>query len=208
MPFPLLIPSFFFSAWLLMVFWGMVAPDIGVGTVGYPNAMLATIGLWLVVFPLVRKKGNKVGSGGKFSIGNQIGEEIKMGFGKKSSEKASRDTQTLNDDDVDITSSFSGISRRVTSQNFRGGNVVTNFGGVQLDMKEAALANNQAELEVRAFIGGIEVTVPRGWNVEANVSTTLGGVSDERENPISDTADAPRLVIKGSATLGGLSIKN
>lgn len=51
------IPSagagFFFSAWLAMVFWGIVAPDVGLATIDYPKAMVVTIGQWLVVAPLV-----------------------------------------------------------------------------------------------------------------------------------------------------------
>ncbi len=53
----LAIPSagvgFFFSAWLAMVFWGIVAPDVGLATIGYSKAMVVTIGQWLVVAPLV-----------------------------------------------------------------------------------------------------------------------------------------------------------
>lgn len=206
MPFPLLIPTFFFSSWLLMIFSGMVSPDVGVATVGYTKAMLVTIGLWLVVFPLVRKGKDK--GRGKFDFKGQIGDEIKQGFSSKSSSKTNSNTQTLADDEVDITSSFSGISRRLTSQNFRGGNVNTNFGGVQLDMTEVALAGNEAKLTVRAFVGGVEVTVPEGWDVQTDVSTTVGGVSDERTNGGSHEVGAPKLVITGSATLGGLSIKD
>jgi len=45
--------GFFFSAFLLMIFWGIVAPDLGVATIGYKMAMLITIAAWLVVAPLV-----------------------------------------------------------------------------------------------------------------------------------------------------------
>ncbi len=43
---------FFFSAWLLMIFWGIFAGDLGVPTVSYVKAMGLTIGLWLVVASL------------------------------------------------------------------------------------------------------------------------------------------------------------
>jgi hypothetical protein len=36
-----------------MIFWGIVAPDVGMKTIGYPTAMVVTIGLWLVVGPLL-----------------------------------------------------------------------------------------------------------------------------------------------------------
>jgi len=44
--------GFFFSAFLLMIFWGIIAPDFGIETIGYKMAMLMTIALWLVVAPL------------------------------------------------------------------------------------------------------------------------------------------------------------
>ena len=67
MPFPLLVPAFFFASWILMMFWGMVSPGLGIPTVGYPTAMLITIGLWLAVFPLARSKGGG-GMGGPANL--------------------------------------------------------------------------------------------------------------------------------------------
>ena len=37
--------GFFFSAWLTMVFWGVIGPDAGLKTIDYPMAMLVTIAL-------------------------------------------------------------------------------------------------------------------------------------------------------------------
>ncbi len=42
---------FFVSAWLLMLFAGIVAEDVGNRPFGYTTAMVATIGLWLVIAP-------------------------------------------------------------------------------------------------------------------------------------------------------------
>ncbi len=44
--------GFFFSAFLTMIFWGIIAPDFGLETISYTRAMLITIALWLVVAPL------------------------------------------------------------------------------------------------------------------------------------------------------------
>ncbi len=45
--------SFFISAWLLMLFWGILAPDVGVKTISYWQAVLTTLALWIVVAPLI-----------------------------------------------------------------------------------------------------------------------------------------------------------
>jgi len=46
-------PLFFVSAWLLMIFGGILAPDLGTRPFGYLSAMVATIGVWLVVAPAI-----------------------------------------------------------------------------------------------------------------------------------------------------------
>jgi hypothetical protein len=35
-----------------MIFWGIIAPDVGIHTISYTQAMLVTIAIWLVVAPL------------------------------------------------------------------------------------------------------------------------------------------------------------
>ena len=46
-------PLFFVSAWLLMIFAGIVAADVGIRPFGYLTSMLVTIGLWLTLAPAV-----------------------------------------------------------------------------------------------------------------------------------------------------------
>ena len=46
------IPGFFLSALILMLLWGVIAPDFGISKIDYPMAMLITITLWLAVAPL------------------------------------------------------------------------------------------------------------------------------------------------------------
>ena len=45
--------GFFFSSFLTMIFWGIIAPHFGIETIGYTMAMLITIAIWLVVAPLM-----------------------------------------------------------------------------------------------------------------------------------------------------------
>jgi hypothetical protein len=46
-------PLFFVSAWLLMLFAGIVSPDVGIKPFGYVTSMVLTIGLWLVMAPAI-----------------------------------------------------------------------------------------------------------------------------------------------------------
>lgn len=49
---PTAVGGFFFSSFLTMLFWGILAPWFGADTIGYPGAMVVTIALWLVIAPL------------------------------------------------------------------------------------------------------------------------------------------------------------
>jgi hypothetical protein len=44
---------FFVSAWLMMIFAGILSDDVGIKPFGYGTALLATIALWLVIAPAV-----------------------------------------------------------------------------------------------------------------------------------------------------------
>jgi hypothetical protein len=46
-------PAFFVSSWLLMIFAGITATDVGIRPFGYITSMVVTIGLWLVLAPAV-----------------------------------------------------------------------------------------------------------------------------------------------------------
>lgn len=54
-------PLFFVSAWLLMLFAGIVGTDVGIRPFGYLTAMVVTIGLWLAVAPAIGAVGRAPG---------------------------------------------------------------------------------------------------------------------------------------------------
>jgi hypothetical protein len=54
-------PMFFVSAWLLMLFAGIVGTDVGIRPFGYLTSMVVTIGLWLVLAPAIGAAGRAPG---------------------------------------------------------------------------------------------------------------------------------------------------
>jgi hypothetical protein len=54
-------PMFFMSAWLLMVFAGIVGTDVGIRPFGYLTSMVVTIGLWLTLAPAIGAVGRAAG---------------------------------------------------------------------------------------------------------------------------------------------------
>ncbi len=54
-------PLFLASAWILMIFAGMVDADVGIRPFGYVTSMLVTIGLWLTLAPAIGAVGHVPG---------------------------------------------------------------------------------------------------------------------------------------------------
>jgi predicted membrane protein len=100
-----------------------------------------------------------------------------------------------------------GFDRRVTSQEFRGGDIGAFCGGWEIDLTKAKLAGREARLDVFAWWGGGEIRVPEEWNVVARVLPVLGGTSDKTRHPPPGT-EAGTLVVTGTVVMGGVEIKN
>jgi hypothetical protein len=98
-----------------------------------------------------------------------------------------------------------GVGRKINSQAFTGGEATALLGGVKIDLHEAAIAADEAVIDVFAFWGGIELSVPEGWAVINRVVAVLGG-ADDRTRPAT-APDAKRLVIRGLCVMGGVEIK-
>lgn len=116
------------------------------------------------------------------------------------------DSSTLaHGDRINIDASFSAINQQNDSRSFKGGRIDVTFGGVELDLRQAVMDGPEAVLEISARFSGVELRVPREWQVVVDISPTLGGVDDKTVPPMNPTQ---RLVLRGDAMFGGVEIKN
>lgn len=102
---------------------------------------------------------------------------------------------------------FSGGKRRVKG-NFKGGRLECIFGGFEIDMRQATMLAEAAELEINAIFGGAEIRVPEGWEVMMQGTGIFGGFSDETAHPDQAYPNPKRLILKGAAIFGGVNVKN
>ena len=99
-----------------------------------------------------------------------------------------------------------GLERASDSDDFRGADLVAIMGGCELDLRQATITGDEAVVDVMAFMGGIEIYVPKSWAIEAKVLPLMGGVGDETR--LDKSGPTKRLVIRGLALMGGVEIKN
>lgn len=106
---------------------------------------------------------------------------------------------------------FGGVERRISTTNFAGGSASATFGGVELDFRSSDIEGQEAVVLVEAIFGGIEFIVPERWTVVYEGQSIFGGYSDETRPPLPDVPGAPprkRLILRGRAVFGGISVKN
>ena len=109
-------------------------------------------------------------------------------------------------DRVNSFNVFSGSEIASHSKQFQGGNITAVFGGAEVDLRDTLPAPG-AELDVFAAFGGVEVTVPQGWNVITRGLPLFGGIENATaKDPVP--ADAPTLAVNATVLFGGLEIKH
>jgi predicted membrane protein len=99
-----------------------------------------------------------------------------------------------------------GFERRVTSHEFRGGEITAFMGGGKLDLRDAVPVGGQAVINLFAMMGGFEIVVPETWRVVSEVTPFMGGIEDKSRT--SANPSAPTLVLRGFVMMGGVTLKN
>lgn len=102
---------------------------------------------------------------------------------------------------------FCGIQKRVLSKNFYGGKISTYFGGTDIDLSQADIAET-AYLDVDVAFGGVKLIVPPHWDLKIDVTNIFAGIEDKRMYPQTSIDSSKVMVIKGSIIFGGLEIKS
>ena len=111
---------------------------------------------------------------------------------------------------VNALAMLGGASRVNSSADFRGGDLVAFMGGCEVDLRPARISSGPAVIDAFAFWGGVEIRVPRDWEVVVKGIPLLGGFEDATHPESEDSEDtgAQQLVVKGFAIMGGVEVKN
>jgi hypothetical protein len=78
------------------------------------------------------------------------------------------------------------------------------IGGLELDLTEAVIENDEPVIEAWQVIGGMEIKVPEGIEVEVEGLIVLGGT--ENESPGRHVAGGPRVRVRHFALIGGTEV--
>ncbi len=105
---------------------------------------------------------------------------------------------------IEVTAILGGFERRVTSPDFRGGEVTAVMGGCSLDLRACAL-HGEAVINVFAAMGGITLKCPPDWTVILQGTPIMGGFEEKTVRPPDDSK---RLIVRGYAIMGAVDVRN
>lgn len=102
---------------------------------------------------------------------------------------------------------FTGKEIKYDEEPFEKDSIAATFSGVEVDFREATMANKSSVLDIFGRFSGIEIVVPEHWHVEADGVQVSSGINnntfDNSENEV-----APVLNINYDLKFSGLNIKN
>jgi len=156
--------------------------------------------LWPLILVLI---------GASILWGHRLGPQIQPpAIGNANNPLGSSNENVVSDPESYMTgvAILGGYNRSNNSKDFRGGDLTAVLGGCEVDLRTADISGSEAVIHVLAFWGGIKLRIPSSWRVSLQGVPILGGFDDKSILP-SDT-NAKRLVIKGSAIMGGVEITN
>jgi predicted membrane protein len=120
------------------------------------------------------------------------------------------DTET-----IDITAILGGGDYNYASSSMKGGRVFALMGGAKIDLREANFSGDSMVIDIFTLMGGVEILVPKRWQVNVQGVPILGGIDNKTESPkpvdtqgTAASTGIKHLIVKGTAVMGGIEVKN
>jgi len=123
-----------------------------------------------------------------------------------SKRKSPKQTSDIPDENiVSFGVNFGHHSKEVNSQELEKADICAKFGALEAYFNDAKLNSNGAEINFDVSFAGVEVYVPRIWNLVNNINTSFGSV-EERKKKRKETSDYPTVILTGNVNFGSVEI--
>jgi len=114
-------------------------------------------------------------------------------------------TEGNKDNNPYVSVNFSAVSRSLNADSLETVRLSCNFGALEIFFNQVELSPNGANAFINCSFGGIQLFIPRHWQVIDKMSCTLAGV--DIKSFAAPAENAPRLTLNGSVSLGGIEVK-
>ena len=114
------------------------------------------------------------------------------------------DSSSVDGEVVDISTSFSGCTKYITSQTLKEVNIRSKCAGLEVYFDNADLAADKAVVNLDVTCGGVELYIPRSWCVISEADCVIGGVDTSGDKHADK--DSKTLILRGRVRASGVDI--
>ncbi|MCI9151609.1 MAG: hypothetical protein HFI42_14170 [Lachnospiraceae bacterium] len=100
-------------------------------------------------------------------------------------------------------SNFGSAIKYVNSTDFQYASLECSFGGMKVYFDNAVITGASATVDLDVSFAGVELYVPKEWNVVNNVKVCCAGIDEKGRNMSTGT---PSLVLTGELNFGGVTV--
>jgi hypothetical protein len=111
------------------------------------------------------------------------------------------------EDHLDLVAVFAGNKKIIVSKNFKGGSLVSAFGGNEINLLNADFTG-EIRIEVVQFFGGTKIVVPSNWIIKSEIVSVFGGLDDKRSNLTISGPEDKVVTIEGVSVFAGIDIRS
>jgi len=104
---------------------------------------------------------------------------------------------------VRFKNSFGASIKYINTDKFEQANFECSFGAMKVYFDNAVMSNENAIVRINASFSGIELYIPKTWNVNDNTNVFLGSVSEKNRNNQTTTNN---LTLVGDVSFSGIEI--
>ncbi len=104
---------------------------------------------------------------------------------------------------VRIKNSFTSSIKYINTDNFEQADFNCSFGAMKVYFDKAIMSNNNAIVRINASFSGIELYIPKEWNVEDKTNVVLGSINEKNRN---NQVTTNTLTLVGDIKFSGVEI--
>lgn len=106
-------------------------------------------------------------------------------------------------ENIEINTTFNGVIRYITTENFRYASIESKFSGIKIYFQDAKVPTGSAVIDMDVIFSGIELYIPANWKVINHLQGSFQGVSKKGKEPAeADTV----LTLEGTARFSGVEV--
>lgn len=114
-----------------------------------------------------------------------------------------KEGEEVTDNQFTFSTTFSSSAKYVRSDDFSQAKIYCSFGDMKVYFDDAMIQNGEANIYLDVKFGGVELYLPKTWNVINHASATFGAVDEKNRSATNGT---PTIILNGDVAFGGVTI--